>query len=235
VLKIEKLNFWVNNKQILKDISFEVKSGEIFNILGYNGSGKTTLLKSLIWLNRISGNIFLWETKINNLEIWEISKKWINYIMQEVPEYNWISVETYLKWVLKNKFNLEKVGKLFLDFWLEYDIYKTRFFDNHLSWWERKKIEIITNFLMDKDIYLLDEIEASLDATSRKILIDLILEYNKAWKTFIIVSHSTDILNLANSWILLCNWLIEQAWNNSKLLVSYFWKCKWCDWEVCKS
>ena len=44
---------------------------------------------------------------------------------------------------------------------------------------ERKKIEIITNFLMDKDLYLLDEIEASLDATSRDILIKLILEYQK--------------------------------------------------------
>jgi len=172
---------------------------------------------------------------LQDLSIPERANLGISYIMQEIPEYTWIPVETYLKWILKDKFDLVKVVKLFEDFWIDYEIYKTRFFDSHLSGWERKKVEIITNFLMDKDLYLLDEIEASLDATSRDVLIKLILEYKNNWKTFIIVSHSKDILELASKWILLCNWKIDATWDNSKLLKKYFWSCEWCEGDNCKS
>jgi len=238
MIKIEKLNFSVWKKQILKDISFDVKSWEIFNILWHNGSGKTSLLKSIIWLNKVEWNIELLLTEgfspLNELDIPERANSWISYIMQEVPEYTGIPVETYLKWILKEKFDLENVSKLFEDFGLSYETYKTRFFDSHLSGWERKKVEIITNFLMDKDLYLLDEIEASLDATSRDVLIKLILRENKKWKTFIIVSHSKDILELAENWILLCSWKIDQIWENSKLLKKYFWSCEGCKGGICK-
>jgi len=174
MLKVEKLNFRIDEKNILSDISFDIKKGDIFNILGHNGSWKTSLLKSIIWLNNVDWEIiFSWKS-LSDISISDRSNMWISYIMQEIPEYTWIPVETYLKWILKDKFNIEKISKLFEDFGLDYDVYKTRYFDSHLSGWERKKVEIITNFLMDKDLYLLDEIEASLDATSRDVLIKLI-------------------------------------------------------------
>ncbi len=231
MLKVNNLNLKINWKKILKDIFFKVEKGEIFNILWHNGSGKTSLLKSIIWLNKVSWEIFVNDSDITNLDIPQRANFWISYIMQEIPEYTGIPVETYLKWILKDKFDLEKVSKIFEDFGLDFETYKTRFFDSHLSGWERKKIEIITNFLMDKNLYLLDEIEASLDATSRDVLIKLILEYKKNWKTFIIVSHSKDILQLASKWILLCNWKIDAFWENSKLLKKYFWSCEWCEGE----
>jgi len=237
MIKIEKLKFVVWEKEILKNISFDVKSWEIFNILGHNGSGKTSLLKSIIWLNKVEWNIIAGHPQgvsLQELTIPERANSWISYIMQEIPEYTGIPVETYLKWILKEKFILENVSKLFEDFGLSYETYKTRFFDSHLSGWERKKVEIITNFLMDKDLYLLDEIEASLDATSRDVLIKLIKSENKKWKTFIIVSHSKDILELAENWILLCAWKIDKVWENSKLLKKYFWSCEGCEGESCK-
>ena len=234
MLKINNLSFKISKKNILKNINFEVKSGEIFNILGHNWSWKTSLLKSIIWLNKIDGEIIFKEKNIEKLEIPERSNLGISYIMQEIPEYTGIAIETYLRWILKEKFDLEKVSKLFEDFGLSYEIYKTRFFDSHLSGWERKKIEIIVNFLMDKDLYLLDEIEASLDANSRQVLINLILSENKKWKTFIIVSHSKDILELAKSWILLCEGKIDSFWDNKKLLNKYFWLCEWCNWGKCE-
>lgn len=246
MLKINKINLKINEKNILDNINFSVKKWEIFNILWHNWSWKTSLLKSIIWLNKIEENweIFLDWKNISELEISEKSWKWISYIMQEIPEYTWISVENYVKKILekagkifldweKNFFEEEKifseVKKLFSDFWLDFEVYKDRYFDSHLSWWERKKIEIITNFLMDKKLYLLDEIEASLDATSRDVLIKLIKKENEKWKTFIIVSHSKDILELAENWILLCNWSIQEEWGNLKLLKKYFWECSTCE------
>lgn len=234
MLKVEKLNFKIEEKKILNDISFNINKWDIFNILGHNGSWKTSLLKSIIWLNDVSWDIILsWES-LNEISIPDRANMWISYIMQEIPEYTWISVETYLKWILKDKFNIENISKLFEDFGLNFEVYKSRYFDSHLSGWERKKIEIITNFLMDKDLYLLDEIEVSLDATSRDVLIKLIKKLNKEWKTFIIVSHSKDILEIADNWILLCNWLIDIIWENKILLKKYLWSCDWCEWNSCK-
>ncbi len=235
MLKVKKLNLEIWDKKILQDIFFDVNSWEIFNILGHNWSWKTSLLKSIIGLNKVSWEILFKTEELLKLDISSRANLWISYIMQEIPEYTGIAVETYIKWILKDKFTLEKVSKLFEDFGLDYETYKTRFFDSHLSGWERKKVEIITNFLMDKDLYLLDEIEASLDATSRDVLIKLILEYKENWKTFIIVSHSKDILELASSWILLCSWKIDLSGENKQLLKKYFWSCEGCEWDNCKS
>lgn len=238
MLKINKINFQINGKKILDDIEFSINKWEIFNILWHNWSWKTSLLKSIIWLNKIEkkSEVILNNENISELEISEKSEKWISYIMQEIPEYTWIKVESYIKNILEKNWKIfsndkkifSEIKKLFSDFWLDYEVYKNRYFDSHLSWWERKKIEIITNFLMDKKLYLLDEIEASLDATSRDVLIKLIKKENEKWKTFVIVSHSKDILELAENWILLCNWKIQEEWENKILLKKYFWECWDC-------
>ena len=236
MLKINNLNLKIQDKNILENINFSVNKWEIFNILWHNWSWKTSLLKSIFWLNKADWEIFLnWEN-ISDLKISEKSWKWISLIMQEVPEYTWIKVETYIQNILEKNWKnfsddekfFEEMKKFFQDFWLDFEVYKERFFDSHLSWWERKKIEIITNFLMDKKLYLLDEIEASLDATSRDVLIKKIKEESKKWKTFVVISHSKDILELAENWILLCNCKIQESWENSILLKKYFWECDWC-------
>lgn len=60
IIKVENLVAGYDDTVILEDISFDVKEGEIFVILGGSGCGKSTLLKHLIGLiSPISGNIFI--------------------------------------------------------------------------------------------------------------------------------------------------------------------------------
>jgi phospholipid/cholesterol/gamma-HCH transport system ATP-binding protein len=60
IIAVEKISAGYKNAIVLEDVSFEVKRGEIFIILGESGSGKTTLLKLMIGLNKpFSGSIFI--------------------------------------------------------------------------------------------------------------------------------------------------------------------------------
>ena len=228
MLKINDLNVQINNKNILEDIKFSIWKGEIFWLLGHNGSGKTTLLKAIIWLVKNNWEILFNGENIENLKVEEKANKWIWYIMQEVPEYVWISIFMYVKAILKDKFDQKKLEKYFDLFWLNWDTYKNRNLDTHLSGGEKKKVEIITNFMMDKEIYLLDEIETALDATSRQILIDIIKQKKENWTSFIIVSHNQDLINLSDYGLLLCNGKTQKAGEIKELNELYLWKCENC-------
>lgn len=62
VLKVKNLNVKIDGEEIIKNLSFEVKEGEVLIILGPNGAGKTTLLRTLLGLVPYSGEI-QWATK----------------------------------------------------------------------------------------------------------------------------------------------------------------------------
>ena len=230
MLKVRNLEVEILNKKILDNISFAVNSWDIFAILGHNGSWKTTLLKAIMGLVPAKWEIIFKNTNILDLPVEERAKLGIAYIMQEVPEYTGISVLLYVKNILNlvGKYDEEKIKYYFDLFWLDWEVYKNRNFDSHLSGGEKKKIEIITTFLMDKDLYLLDEIEASLDATSRKVLIGIIKSLSKKWKTFLIVSHNHDIISCAENWILLCSGKLEKIWKVVDLLEKYDSSCISC-------
>ena len=238
LLEVKNLSVKLENKEILSNISFQLGKWEILSLLWHNGSGKTTLLKAIIGLISSKGEIIFKWKEIQNLSVSERAKLGIGYIMQEVPEYTWITVWNYVKNILEkfNKFDEEKVSSLFDMFWMNWKLYEKRNFDMHLSGWEKKKIEIITSFLLDKQLYLLDEIEVSLDATSRKILADIIKSLQKEWKSFIIVSHHEELINLWENALLLCNWKIQSSWKVKELLDLYLWRCVSCsDIDNCSS
>ena len=60
MLRVEALNCFYCNVQVLRDFAFELNEGEVLCLLGRNGAGKTTLLKAIMGLVRPrSGRIML--------------------------------------------------------------------------------------------------------------------------------------------------------------------------------
>ncbi|EHP89092.1 ABC transporter ATP-binding protein [Methanotorris formicicus] len=84
MLKVENLNFeYSKSIEILKDITFSLKKGEICTLLGPNGSGKSTLLKCIDKLLRPKRGVIIVENEnIDNLTEKELAKK-ISFLPQE--------------------------------------------------------------------------------------------------------------------------------------------------------
>ena len=83
-LTINNLSVFYKRKKILKDISLNVKQGEIVGLLGPNGAGKTTCFQCIAGLQLIDhGNIFLNNINISSLPIFKRAKLGLNYLPQE--------------------------------------------------------------------------------------------------------------------------------------------------------
>lgn len=82
-LKVNNLSFgYTKNVQVLKNINFQIKSGQVLSLLGPNGCGKTTLLNCIIGLEKAHyGKIF-----IDDLEIQDMSDKKLSFNIGYVPQ-----------------------------------------------------------------------------------------------------------------------------------------------------
>ena len=54
VLKVSNITKWIKKKQIIKEVSFDIKEGEVLGFLGPNGSGKSTTLRMIVGLSKPS-------------------------------------------------------------------------------------------------------------------------------------------------------------------------------------
>jgi branched-chain amino acid transport system ATP-binding protein len=85
MLKVQNISTGYGKKQVLFDVSFEVKQGQIVLLAGSNGSGKSTLLKAIYgmlpqWNN---GQIFFNEENITGKTTATLLKKGLLYIPQK--------------------------------------------------------------------------------------------------------------------------------------------------------
>ncbi len=109
-IKIENLTKFYGDLAAVKDISFEVKTGEIVGFLGPNGAGKTTTMKLITtYITQNSGKIFVdgIDTEKDALAV----RKKIGYLPEQNPLYSDMNVIDYLKYAAE----LQSVDKSKID------------------------------------------------------------------------------------------------------------------------
>jgi iron complex transport system ATP-binding protein len=75
MLKIDNVSVKIENKYLIKDISFEMKENEIMMVIGPNGAGKTTLIKAIMKNIKHSGNVLLSGKDIAEFSSSELARK----------------------------------------------------------------------------------------------------------------------------------------------------------------
>ena len=123
MLSIEKTTSgYVEEIDILKDVSLEVRQGTITGIIGPNGAGKSTLLKTIFgFLHPSKGKILFQGNEIQNYSPYELKQMGISYMLQEYSTFPQLSVKDNLllgAWIFRKdrdliKQRLEEVYEFF--------------------------------------------------------------------------------------------------------------------------
>ena len=165
-LSVQNLMKSYGGRKVVKDVSFEVKQGEIVGLLGPNGAGKTTSFYMTVGLIKPNGGaIFLDDKEITKFPMYKRAQSGIGYLAQEASVFRKLSIEDNILSVLQmtklsKKEQQDKMESLIEEFGLGH-IRKNR--GDLLSGGERRRTEIARALATDPSFILLDEPFAGVD------------------------------------------------------------------------
>lgn len=154
------------SRTVVKNVSFEVKQGEIVGLLGPNGAGKTTSFYQVVGLVKPdSGQVLLGDTEITKEPMYKRAQMGIGYLPQEASVFRKLSVEDNIMAVLEMRKmtpaeRTEKLESLLNEFRLQH-VRKNN--GDTLSGGERRRTEIARALATNPKFILLDEPFAGVD------------------------------------------------------------------------
>ena len=184
VLSVDNLTKDFKKGRGVFDINFDIYEGEIFGIIGESGAGKSTILRTLMgFLKPTNGT-----SSIKGIDAYRDAmetKEYVSYVPGEFSLFDLKTGTDFLNFMSKlEELDDSNANELIQRFQLDVKAYPKR-----MSKGMKQKMSIVTAFMKDVPIYLLDEPSIGLDPLMREELINLILEYNKRGKTFLITTN----------------------------------------------
>ncbi|HLY52204.1 MAG TPA: ATP-binding cassette domain-containing protein, partial [Steroidobacteraceae bacterium] len=112
VLRALNLAKSYKSRQILKDLSLEVESGEVVGLLGPNGAGKTTAFYMIVGLTRCEhGEIYLDNKDIGRLPMHRRAQLGLGYLPQEPSVFRRLSVSGNIMAILETRPGLDEAQR----------------------------------------------------------------------------------------------------------------------------
>jgi len=198
ILKVENISFSYDGlKNVLEDISFDVKEGEMVSIIGKNGAGKSTLSKLICGFEKQDqGTIFYRGQDIRDKSIKERAEL-IGVVLQnpnQMISKNLIFDEVALGLRFRNipedeiKSRVEKVLKICgLTPFIEWPI-------SALSYGQKKRVTIASILVLGPEILILDEPTAGQDHRHYTEIMEFLVEINKMGVTIFLITHDMHLM-----------------------------------------
>lgn len=203
VLEVNDISKSFGDIKAVDSISFKVEQGHIYGVLGPNGAGKTTTIRMIMnILIPDSGSILLFDQKMN-----DALKSKIGYLPEERGLYQKMKVGELLKFMgelrgltvneAKLKGN-EWLSKFDLADWAEKKV-------EELSKGMQQKLQLISTFIHNPDLIILDEPFSGLDPVNVNLVKNIMLELKEQGKAIMFSTHIMDAAEKLCDEILMIN------------------------------
>ncbi len=212
ILKVKKINKFLDKKHILKDVSFEVNDSELYGFIWPNWAWKTTTMKTILWLiNSESWEINIFGDNWLTLE----NKKKIGFMPENTYLYKYLTWREFLRfnwkffWLSWDELE-ERIDELLKKVWLEevWDKYLKSY-----SKWMLQRVWLAQSIINKPKLLFLDEPMSWLDPIWRKMVKDLLLELKSLWTTIFFNTHILadvesicDRISIINKWKIIVEW-----------------------------
>ncbi len=224
-ISLNKISLSFNKRQILDDVSFNIREGEICGLLGPNGVGKSTIFNIIVGLIKPNyGDVLIDQKRVTGIPIF---KRSIDFGLSIVPQTGGVfsnltcleNLKAISEIVIHNKnernFKIEKMISKF-----ELDAVKDTK-ARHLSGGQKKKVSIAMSLMSDPKIILMDEPFQGLDIMSTRDLQETIvnLQTEDNSRCCVISDHAArDLLAISDRAIILANKKIIAQGTPSELI-----------------
>lgn len=208
--------------KVLKDISLKIEDGDFVVVLGASGSGKSTLLNVISGLELPDeGNVFYNDidiTRLSDDKLTDFRKEDIGFIFQQyylLPNMNVdknVKMGADLAGNKDYKAIIEAVG-------LSSMLHK---YPSELSGGEQQRVSVARALAKKPKVLFLDEPTGALDEQTGRQVLDLICKLKKEYDfTIVMVTHNSNIAQMANTVIKMNSGKIHEIYSNEKQKTAY--------------
>lgn len=192
MLSVEKLGKSFKDKQVIKDISFDVRKGEIMAILGPNGAGKSTTIRNIMGIMYPDAGTITFQ----NNAAQEIPRHKIGYLPEERGLYKNVKVMDILLYLAELKdYPLKKAKERVLDYLKKFDL------EGHenssveeLSKGMGQKVQFISSIIHEPELLILDEPFSGLDPVSQELFKKEIRNLAENGTAILLSSHQMNLV-----------------------------------------
>ena len=194
IIKIQNMNKWFGDFQVLKDINLEVEKNKKIVVCGPSGSGKSTLIRCI---NRLEehqkGNIMVDGTELNeNTKNIEQIRAEVGMVLQQFNLFPHLSIldNCTLAPIWVRKMPKKKAEELAMNELEKVQISdQASKFPGQLSGGQQQRCAIARALCMEPKIMLFDEPTSALDPEMIKEVLDAMVNLAKGGMTMIVVTH----------------------------------------------
>lgn len=193
LLQVENLNVYYGVIQAIKNVSFEVKEGEIVSLIGANGAGKTTILQTLSGLIRAESGLIKYQgQEISQASTVEIVKKGIVHVPEGRHVFSGMSVKENIElgaFSREDKVDFPKeVDRIFARF----PVLEERLDQDSqtLSGGEQQMLAMARALMSRPKLLLLDEPSMGLAPIFIQEIFDIIQEINAEGTTILLIEQN---------------------------------------------
>ena len=205
VLEVKNLSAGIEEREILHDVNFTIKKGEVHVLMGPNGAGKSTIGNVIMGNPRYQvtgGNIIFNGEDVTEYSADKRAKAGIFLSFQEPLEVPGLPLDGFIKNALEQKtgervrmWDFKKELKKAMDVLSMNESYGKRNLNVGFSGGEKKKAEILQLLMLKPDLAILDETDSGLDVDAIKTVSKGIEMFKNENNAVLIITHNTKILH----------------------------------------